>query len=68
MGAPILLGSVTSIAWLPSWSGGAIALCALFGALLLFWRSGALRPRFLVLMAAALALATTAGYLLVGNV
>lgn len=50
----------------PAWAGGAIALAALFGALLLFWRAGALRTRFLLGLAAMVCLAAVAGVLL-GN-
>lgn len=53
--------TLTSGAALPGWVGGAMALGALFGTVLVFWRSGALRARFLVLFAAALAVAALAG-------
>lgn len=59
--APVLLK-----AWppgTPAWAGGAIALAALFGALLVFWRSGALRAGFVLGFAAMLCLAAVAGWL-----
>lgn len=60
--APVLLER-----WPPgasAWAGAAIALAALFGALLLFWRSGALRARFLLGLVAMICLAAAAGGLM----
>src|SRR5688500_15197469 len=59
--APVLLKS-----WppgTPPWAGGAIALAALFGALLVFRRAGALRAGFVLGFAAMLCLAAVIGWL-----
>ena len=61
---PLLLGAATSPSWLPDWLGAAIALAALFGALMVFWRAGGLRIGYVVLFAVALALAAAVGRLL----
>jgi len=58
--APLLLRA-TSSSMLPEWLGAAIAVVALFAALLVFWRARALRLRYLLLFAAALALAAAMG-------
>lgn len=60
-----LLASSEAVAWttLPGWVGGVTALAALFGVLLVFWRSGALRAPFLILLGAAFAVAALAGLL-----
>lgn len=63
MGALLTTGALQWIG-LPSWVGGVAAMGALFGTLLIFWRSGALRARFLVLLVAAFATAALAGWLL----
>jgi hypothetical protein len=40
---PVLLRAAASVAWLPDWLGAGIAVAALFGALTVLWRSGAMR-------------------------
>jgi len=45
--------------------GATIALAGLFGALFLLWQSGAVRLRFLLLFAGALATAATIGRMIV---
>ena len=62
--APVLLSTATSLSWLPDWLGPAIAVAALFGALVVFWREGVLRIGFLVLFAVALVLAAVLGQIL----
>jgi hypothetical protein len=63
MSVPILLdGSLAS--WLPRWVGTTIALVALLGVLLVYWRSGALRARLLFGLGAALCVAGATGWLL----
>ncbi len=64
--APVLLDNVSSLAWLPDWAGAAVALCGLFAALLVFWRSGGLKARYMALLAGALGVAALAGWLLAG--
>jgi hypothetical protein len=59
---PMLLRATTS-SLLPEWLGAALALVALFGALLVFWRAGALRLKYVLLFAASLALAAAVGRL-----
>ena len=66
IGAPVLLDNVPSLAWLPNWAGAAVALCGLFAALIVFWRSGALKARYLALFAGALGVAALAGWPLAG--
>ena len=63
LGALLSTQTVPGIA-LPGWVGGLTAMGALLGSLLIFWRSGALRARFLVLLVAAFATAALAGWLL----
>jgi hypothetical protein len=60
--APVLLAA-TSPPWFPDWLGAAIALAALFGALIVFWRAGGMRAGYLILFAAAVALAAALGQL-----
>lgn len=64
---PGVIFSVASPAWLPGWAGAAVALGGMFGALLVLWRAGALRMRFLAAFVAALALAAAAGRWLAGH-
>lgn len=58
--APALLRA-TSLSWLPDWLGAAIAVAALFGAFIVFWRAGAMHNRYIVMFAVALALAAAFG-------
>ena len=62
--APILLSSTSSVPWVPVWLGAAVALVALLGAFLVFWRAGALRTRFLVLFVLAAGVAAACAALL----
>ncbi len=48
---------------LPNWLGAAIGMAALFGALVLFWRAGAMHLRYLFLLVAASVVAVIAGSL-----
>ena len=59
--APFLFQPVLG---LPAWLGAGIALMALFGALLVFWRIGALRLRYLILLCGAIGGAAILGTLL----
>jgi hypothetical protein len=61
---PLFLATVPSLSWLPRWLGAAVALAALLGALAVFWHAGALRARYVVLFAVALAFAAVTGQLL----
>ena len=61
VGAPLLFQPSPG---LPAWVGAGIALVALFGALLMFWRIGALRRRYLALLVGAIGAAAAAGTLL----
>jgi hypothetical protein len=56
---PAVLGAAAP-AWLPDWFGAAVALGALAGVLLLYWKDGALRMGFLASFLAAFALAAAA--------
>jgi hypothetical protein len=58
--APVLLRAAP-LAWLPDWLGAAIAVAALLGAFIVFWRAGAMRIGYVVLFAVALALAAAFG-------
>jgi hypothetical protein len=62
--APILSRIGTAPSWFPDWLGAGAALAALLGALIVFWRAGALRIRFVVLFAASLVLALVVGQFL----
>ena len=62
--APVLLTAAMPPPWLPEWLGAVIAVASLFAALLLFWRAGAMRARYIVLFAVALVIATALGQLL----
>ena len=66
IGAPVLLDNVSSLAWLPNWVGAAVSLCSLFAALLVFWRSGTLKARYLAFFVGALGVAALTGWLLAG--
>jgi hypothetical protein len=61
--ASLLSSGAAGVAWLPAWTGAAIAFAALLGMLLTLRRAGALRMRFLVLFVAALAAAALYGWL-----
>ena len=52
--APIFLHASSSLPWIPGWLGAAIGIAALLGTFLLFWRAGALRIRFLVVLSIAI--------------
>ncbi len=54
---------LVQMSWLPDWPGAVVALCGLFGILLVFWRSGGLRMRYLALFAGALGVAAAIGWL-----
>ena len=54
---PSVLMAAPSFWGLPDWLGGVIGSAAVLGAFLIFWRAGALRARYLVLLAAALVVA-----------
>ena len=58
--APLLFQPMLNV---PTWLGAGIALVALFGALLVFWRIGALRLRYLILLCGALGGAAAFGVL-----
>jgi hypothetical protein len=62
--APILLHTNASMPWIPAWLGAATGLVALLGAFLVFWRAGALRIRFLVLLFIAVGVAAACAALL----
>ena len=62
-GAPLLSTGAAATAWLPAWTGAAIGLAALLGMLLVLWRAGALRMRFVVLFVGVLAAAALYGLL-----
>ncbi len=62
--APMLLLSNYSSPWIPPWLGAAIALVGLGGALFVFWQTGALRTRFLVLFFVGVGVAAACGGLL----
>jgi hypothetical protein len=47
----------------PEWAGAAISCAALLGALIVMWRGGALRARYIVLLIAAALVAAAAGAL-----
>jgi len=47
--APVLLRPSSMFPWVPVWSGAVTAFLALVGSFLVFWQTGALRTRFLVL-------------------
>lgn len=61
VGVPVLLQGPASRLRLPDWFGAAIAITALLAALMVFWRAGAMRLRYVVLFALALALAAALG-------
>jgi hypothetical protein len=63
---PLLLSNPSS-AGVPEWVGGVIAVAALLGVLLVFWREGALRGSFVVLFIVAITSAATLGWLLHGH-
>ncbi len=63
---PLLLSNASS-AGVPEWVGGVIAVAGLVGALLVFWREGALRGIFVVLFLVAIASAAALGWLLRGH-
>jgi hypothetical protein len=58
---PVLMRAEASPSWLPAWLGAALAVTALFGALIVFWRARALRLRYVALLAAALGVAAALG-------
>ena len=58
--APLLFQPMLNV---PAWLGAGIALVALFGALLVFWRIGALRLRYLILLCGAVGGAAAFGAL-----
>ena len=47
----------------PEWLGAAISCAALLGALIVMWRGGALRARYIVMLVAAALVAAVAGAL-----
>lgn len=59
--------SNASSAGVPEWVGGVIAVAGLVGALLVFWREGALRGTFVVLFLVAIASAAALGWFLRGH-
>jgi hypothetical protein len=61
VGVPLLFQPFVGV---PAWLGAGIALVALFGALLVFWRIGALRLRYLILLCVAIGAAVGFGTLL----
>ena len=63
---PLLLSNASS-AGVPEWVGGVIAVAGLVGALLVFWREGALRSIFVVLFLVAIASAAGLGWFLRGH-
>jgi hypothetical protein len=60
---PVLLNVAGPLWGLPAWLAGAIGSGALFGALIVFWRAGALRARYILLFVVALAAAAVVGSL-----
>lgn len=65
-GVPTIL-STAAPDWLPDWLGASLALGALVAALLMCWKDGALRMRFLASFLAALALAAVGGWWMAGH-
>jgi hypothetical protein len=61
---PIVFAPERSPSWIPDWLGAAMAIAALFGALLVFRCAGAMRAGYIFLFAVALAAAVALGQLL----
>lgn len=55
--APIALHPGATFPWVPVWLGAATAFAALVGAFAVFWQTGALRTRFLLLFFVAIGVA-----------
>jgi uncharacterized paraquat-inducible protein A len=62
--APILLRPNSTFPWIPIWLGAVTAFVALVGSFLVFWQTGALRNRFLVLLFVGVGVAAACAALL----